>query len=109
MPFTVKADICNDFLAIKLSMNTKLRTLLAFCLITSLFFLWGFAHNPDPILIPHLKKSFTLTTTQATLVDSTVFLAFFLMALPAVLLMKKPGYKVPSGKYQPSLHLLYKL
>ncbi len=94
MPFTVKADICNDFLAIKLSMNTKQRTLLAFCLITSLFFLWGFAHNLDPILIPHLKRSFTLTTTQATLVDSAVFVAYFLMALPAGLLMKKGGYKV---------------
>jgi hypothetical protein len=51
-------------------MNKKENTLLAFCLITSLFFLWGFAHNLDPILIPHLKKSFTLTTTQAMLVDS---------------------------------------
>lgn len=41
-------------------MNKKQNTLLAFCLITSLFFLWDFAHNPDQILIPHLKKSFTL-------------------------------------------------
>ena len=55
----------------------------AFILITSLFFLWGFAHNLDPVLIPHLKRSFTLTTTQATLVDSAVFIAYFLMALPA--------------------------
>ena len=74
-------------------MNNKQGTLLAFCLITSLFFLWGFAHNLDPILIPHLKKSFTLTTTQATLVDSAVFVAYFIMALPAGLLMKKAGYK----------------
>lgn len=68
-------------------------TLLAFSLVTSLFFLWGFAHNLDPILIPHLKKSFTLTTTQATLVDSAVFAAYFVMAIPAGLLMKKAGYK----------------
>ena len=66
----------------------------AFILITSLFFLWGFAHNLDPILIPHLKKSFTLTTTQSTLVDSSVFIAYFLMALPAGFIMKKYGYKV---------------
>lgn len=75
-------------------MNKKQSTLLAFCLITSLFFLWGFAHNLDPILIPHLKKSFTLSTTQATLVDSAVFFAYFIMALPAGFLMKKAGYKV---------------
>ncbi|MFP5039891.1 L-fucose:H+ symporter permease [Parasediminibacterium sp. JCM 36343] len=66
----------------------------AFILVTSLFFLWGFAHNLDPILIPHLKKSFTLTTTQSTLVDSSVFAAYFLMALPAGFIMKKFGYKI---------------
>lgn len=66
----------------------------AFILITSLFFLWGFAHNLDPILIPHLKKSFTLSTTQATLVDSSVFIAYFIMAIPAGVIMKKFGYKM---------------
>ncbi|MEI7965533.1 MAG: L-fucose:H+ symporter permease [Chitinophagaceae bacterium] len=66
----------------------------AFILVTSLFFLWGFAHNLDPILIPHLKKSFTLTTTQSTLIDSAVFIAYFLMALPAGFIMKKLGYKM---------------
>lgn len=65
----------------------------AFILITSLFFLWGFAHNLDPILIPHLKRSFTLTTMQATLVDSAVFIAYFVMALPAGFVMKKYGFK----------------
>jgi FHS family L-fucose permease-like MFS transporter len=72
---------------------TKNKTLFPFILITSLFFLWGFAHNLDPILIPHLKKSFTLTTVQATLVDSAVFIAYFLMALPAGFIMKRYGYK----------------
>ncbi|MEO6914748.1 MAG: MFS transporter, partial [Chitinophagaceae bacterium] len=65
----------------------------AFILITSLFFLWGFAHNLDPVLIPHLKKSFTLTTTQATLVDTAIFFAYFVMAIPAGFIMKRFGYK----------------
>ena len=68
--------------------------LIPFILITCLFFLWGFAHNLDPILIPHLKKSFTLTTTQSTLVDSSVFIAYFIMALPAGYIMKRWGYKM---------------
>jgi len=72
---------------------TKQTYLFPFILITSLFFLWGFAHNLDPILIPHLKKSFTLTTVQATLVDSAVFIAYFVMALPAGMIMKRWGYK----------------
>src|SRR6188472_1752578 len=71
----------------------KSNTNFAFILITSLFFLWGFAHNLDPILIPHLKKSFTLTTTQSTLVDSAVYIAYFVMALPAGFIMKRFGYK----------------
>ena len=68
-------------------------SIVPFILITCLFFLWGFAHNLDPILIPHLKKSFTLTTTQSTLVDSSVFVAYFFMALPAGYIMKRWGYK----------------
>jgi FHS family L-fucose permease-like MFS transporter len=68
--------------------------LVPFILITCLFFLWGFAHNLDPILIPHLKRSFTLTTTQSTLVDSAVFVAYFFMALPAGFIMKKWGYQI---------------
>ncbi len=68
-------------------------TKFAFVMITSLFFMWGFVHNLDPILIPHLKKSFSLSTLQSSLVDSAVFIAYFLMALPAGFIMKKYGYK----------------
>lgn len=74
-------------------MTTKNNALFPFILIISLFFLWGFAHNLDPILIPHLKKSFTLTTVQATLIDTAVFAAYFIMAIPAGFIMKKYGYK----------------
>ena len=73
--------------------DSKTSTKFAFVMITSLFFLWGFVHNLDPILIPHLKKAFSLTTLQASLVDSAVFIAYFVVALPAGLIMKKYGYK----------------
>ena len=62
-------------------------------MVTSLFFMWGFVHNLDPILIPHLKRSFSLTNLQSSLVDSSVFIAYFLMAIPAGLAVKKYGYK----------------
>ncbi len=65
----------------------------AFIMITSLFFLWGLVHNLDPILIPHLKKSFTLSTLQSSLVDSAVYIAYFVMAIPAGMIMKRFGYK----------------
>jgi MFS transporter, FHS family, L-fucose permease len=70
------------------------KTRFAFILVISLFFLWGFSNNLNPILIPHLKKTFTLTTTQSTLVDSAVYIAYFLIALPAGYVMRRFGYKV---------------
>ena len=73
--------------------NSKTSTRFAFVMITSLFFLWGFVHNLDPILIPHLKKAFSLTTLQASLVDSAVFIAYFVVAIPAGIIMKRFGYK----------------
>jgi len=68
-------------------------SLFPFIMITSLFFFWGFVHNLDPILIPHLIRAFRLTTLQASLVDSAVFIAYFLMAIPAGILLKRFGYK----------------
>ena len=74
-------------------MNQSKKYLFPFILVTSLFFFWGFVHNLDPILIPHLRRAFSLTTLQASLVDSAVFIAYFLMAIPAGIIMKKYGYK----------------
>lgn len=64
-----------------------------FILVTSLFFFWGFVHNLDPILIPHLRKAFNLSDLQSSLIDSSVFIAYFVMALPAGYIMRKYGYK----------------
>jgi MFS transporter, FHS family, L-fucose permease len=71
----------------------KNKTLFAVILITSLFFLWGFAHNLNPILIPHLKKACQLTDLQSAFIDSSFFVAYFLMAIPAGQFMKRFGYK----------------
>lgn len=65
----------------------------AVVLITVLFFLWGFALNLNPILIPHLKKACQLSDVQSALIDSASYIAYFLMALPAGLFMKRYGYK----------------
>ncbi|OCX53020.1 L-fucose:H+ symporter permease [Mucilaginibacter sp. PPCGB 2223] len=74
--------------------SLKGKTLLVpFILICSLFFLWGMVHNLDGILIPHLKKACQLNNRQSTLVDTAIFLAYFVMAIPAGILLKKIGYK----------------
>ncbi|WP_158827489.1 L-fucose:H+ symporter permease [Mucilaginibacter lacusdianchii] len=67
--------------------------LFPFILVTSLFFLWAFLHNINPILIPHLKKACHLSDTQSSFIDLSVSLAYFLIAIPAGLFMHKFGYK----------------
>ena len=67
--------------------------LLPFILVTSLFFLWAFLHNINPILIPHLKKACQLSDTESALIDSAVYLAYFTIALPAGWFMNKFGFK----------------
>ncbi|WP_324680020.1 L-fucose:H+ symporter permease [Hymenobacter sp. GOD-10R] len=62
-------------------------------LITSLFFLWGFALNLNPILIPHLKKACQLTDAQSAFIDSASYIAYFVLAIPAGQFMKRYGYK----------------
>jgi MFS transporter, FHS family, L-fucose permease len=69
------------------------KTSLAIILITALFFLWGFALNLNPILIPHLKKACQLSDTQSAFIDSASYIAYFLIAVPAGRYMQKNGYK----------------
>ena len=65
----------------------------AIALITSLFFLWGFALNLNPILIPHLKKACQLTDTQSAYIDSALYFAYFFLAIPAGKFMKRYSFK----------------
>ncbi len=74
-------------------MSKSNKYLFPFILITSLFFLWGFLNNLNPILIPHLKKAFSLSALQASLIDSAVYVGYFVMALPAGFIMRRYGYK----------------
>lgn len=71
----------------------KQSIVVAFALVTSLFFLWAFLHNINPILIPHLKKACQLTDTQSALIDTAVYLGYFFIALPAGWAMHRFGYK----------------
>ncbi len=74
-------------------MSKNNKYLFPFILVTSLFFLWAFLHNINPILIPHLKKACQLSDTESSFIDLSVYLAYFLIAIPAGLFMHKFGYK----------------
>src|SRR5271169_5407403 len=64
-----------------------------FSLVTVLFFLWGMSNNLTDILVQQFRKSFELSTFSAQLVSTANFTGYFVMAMPAALLMRKWGYK----------------
>lgn len=61
--------------------------------LTTLFFMWGFLTCLNDILIPHLKNVFDLNYTQAMLIQFCFFGAYFVVSIPAGMLVKKVGYK----------------
>src|SRR5271163_5151257 len=64
-----------------------------FMLVTALFFLWGIPNNLNDVLIRHFMKSFAISRFQAGLVQSAFYMGYFLLAIPAGLMMKRVGYK----------------
>src|SRR5581483_3760877 len=64
-----------------------------FILVTVLFFLWGIPNNLNDVLIRQFMKSFAISRFQAGLVQSAFYMGYFLLAMPAALLMRRLGYK----------------
>jgi FHS family L-fucose permease-like MFS transporter len=67
--------------------------LLPFILITSLFFLWGVAHGMLDTLNKHFQEILNLSKAQSGMIQFSVYMAYFGMALPAGYFMKRFGYK----------------
>jgi FHS family L-fucose permease-like MFS transporter len=61
--------------------------------VTLLFFMWGLLTSLNDVLIPHLKSIYTLTYVQAMLVQFCFFGAYFIVSLPAGMLIRRIGYK----------------
>ncbi|HTZ57763.1 MAG TPA: L-fucose:H+ symporter permease [Acidobacteriaceae bacterium] len=64
-----------------------------FFLVTALFFLWGVPNNLNDVLIRQFMKSFAISRFEAGLVQSAFYMGYFLLAIPAALLMRRKGYK----------------
>ena len=67
--------------------------LLPFILITSLFFLWGFAHSILDVLNKHFQDALGITKTRSALIQAVVYGGYFLMALPAGNIIRRYGYR----------------
>ncbi|MHA6767506.1 L-fucose:H+ symporter permease [Sphingobium ummariense] len=79
--------------------NTERRFILpayrwGFALIVSLFFLWALANNFNDILIRQFQKSLGLDRAQAGFIQFVFYIGYFVIALPAGLLMRRLGYRV---------------
>ncbi len=72
---------------------TDRRYLLPFVLITSLFFLWGFARAILDVLNKHFQDTLHISITQSALIQVTTYLGYFLMAIPAGLFIRRYGYR----------------
>ena len=72
--------------------NTRSQTS-SLVIVTILFFMWGFLTSLNDVLIPHLKSIYTLSYVQATLVQFCFFGAYFIVSIPAGMLIKKIGYQ----------------
>jgi FHS family L-fucose permease-like MFS transporter len=66
---------------------------LPFFLVTTLFFLWAIPNNLNDVLIRQFMKSFAITRFQAGFIQSAFYIGYFVLAMPAALLMRKLGYK----------------
>ena len=69
------------------------RYLLPFILITSLFFMWGFARAILDVLNKHFQEALSISITQSALIQATTYLGYFLMALPAGIIITRYGYR----------------
>lgn len=67
--------------------------LVPFILITSLFFLWGFARAILDVLNKHFQNALHISITHSALIQVTTYLGYFLMAIPAGIFINRYGYR----------------
>lgn len=67
--------------------------LLPFILVTSLFALWGLANNMTDTLLAAFKKIMQMSDTQTSFIQMAFYGAYFCVAPPAALFIRKYSYK----------------
>ena len=72
---------------------TNRKYVVPFILITSLFFLWGFARAMLDVLNKHFQEELNISITQSSLIQVSSYLAYFMMAIPAGLFISRYGYR----------------
>ena len=65
-----------------------------FVLITSLFFLWGFARAILDLLNKHFQNTLDISITQSSFIQVTTYLGYFITAIPAGWFINRHGYRL---------------
>lgn len=82
-----------------------------FALLASCFLWWAIANNLTDPLVKVFEKTFTMTTFQASMIQSAFYFGYFCMALPGAIIARKFSYKtgvlVGLGMYALGCVLLY--
>ena len=76
----------------KISLSNR-QYIVPFVLITSLFFMWGFARAILDVLNKHFQNTLDISITQSALIQVTTYLGYFLMAIPSGLFINRFGYR----------------
>lgn len=79
---------------IKRETLTSKQYVVPFTLITTLFFLWGFARAILDVLNQHFRDALDISIAESALIQVTTYMGYFLMAIPAGLFINKFGYKI---------------
>ncbi len=74
--------------------NSSKQYRLPFVLVTSLFFLWGFARAILDVLNKHFQNALDISITQSSLIQVTTYLGYFIMAIPAGWFINRHGYRM---------------
>lgn len=69
------------------------RFLVAFVVVTSLFFMWAIANNFNDILIKQFQKALELSRMESGLIQTAFYFGYFTFALPAGWFIARRGYK----------------
>ena len=71
----------------------KKEYLLPFVLVTSLFFMWGFARAILDVLNKHFQEAMGISLAHSALIQVMFYLGYFIMAIPAGLFIARNGYR----------------
>lgn len=67
--------------------------LLPFILVSSLFFIWGFARSILDVLNKHFQQTMDISIARSSMIQATTYVGYFLMAIPAGLFLTRYGYR----------------